>query len=212
MVTILFCLGAVRFFPWETIHIYLAAFSSEEKYFGISDKSSRISASWWFLHFRLQCLVLMLATTALSSGSEVTRLTGLRGGTNFHTRMSHRWMNCGERQSENSMSQSWLCQTPMVKRKMLASSKFPSVLSRYHYNLSFLLLPPSTLRSNSIHWPAYSADWDLKLHLFHKFLTQSFSWQVNGVWEHVLSSVIFNNSHSQEWRKPFTWTESSSGN
>lgn len=37
--------------------MYLATFSSEEKYFGIPQKSSRIPASWWFLHFRLQCLV-----------------------------------------------------------------------------------------------------------------------------------------------------------
>lgn len=57
VVTILLCLGVVRFFPWQTIHMYLAAFSSEEKYFGISEKSSRICASSWFLHFRLQCLV-----------------------------------------------------------------------------------------------------------------------------------------------------------
>lgn len=77
---------------------------------------------WW--------LVLMLARMALISGSEVTRLTGLRGGTKYHTCLSHRKINCGERPTENSMSQSCLSQTPALKRMMLASSEFPFLLSR----------------------------------------------------------------------------------
>lgn len=65
VVTILFSLGVVEFFLWQPIYMYLAIFSFGEKYSGTSNKSSRISASWWFPHFRLLCLwrlVLMLVT------------------------------------------------------------------------------------------------------------------------------------------------------
>lgn len=72
---------------------------------------------WW--------LILMLAMMALSSGSEVTRLRGLRGGTKYLNCLLHRQINCGERQSGSSMSQNCLSQTPVLKRKMLASPKFP---------------------------------------------------------------------------------------